>query len=143
MRGANRRSMRNLILLLLWLPLGALAQPPNTLAIDEVHRGPAVVMRLSGHLTIGPDDKLRAQVNSAIARDVRKIVFNLSGLKGMDTYGLAELVRSYTSLKDRGGAVVLCDLPDRAVDLLFITQLITVFDVYTNEDEALSALGFR
>jgi anti-sigma B factor antagonist len=69
----------------------------------------------------------------------KKILLNLGGVKYMDSSGIGELIANYTTISRQGGQVKLLNLTDKIQDLLVITKLLTVFDVYDNEAEALNS----
>jgi anti-sigma B factor antagonist len=103
--------------------------------IDDV-----VIVDLSGKLTIGKGDvALRSAVLDLLDRDEKKIVLNLGGVTYMDSAGTGELVASYTSASNRGAKLVLLNLTSKLRDLLMFTQLISVFDSYHDEAEAIAA----
>ena len=100
-----------------------------------------VIVDMSGKLTIGePVLSLRETVRRFLEDGSRKFVLNLGDVSYIDSSGLGELVTTYTSLKNRGGEVNLLNLSKRAKDLLQMTKLLTVFDAFEDESEALSAL---
>ncbi|HUQ87709.1 MAG TPA: STAS domain-containing protein [Vicinamibacterales bacterium] len=99
-----------------------------------------VVLELKGRLTIDDGlDQLRDTVNRAISKSQPKIVLNLSGVPHIDSPSLGELVRCLTATRQAGGSVKLFGLSGRVVELLTITKLITEFDTFDSEDEALSS----
>ena len=63
----------------------------------------------------------------------------MSGVGTMDSSGIGELVAAYTSVNNRGGKLKLLNLPPKISDILQITQLITVFEVHDDEDEAVAS----
>jgi anti-sigma B factor antagonist len=62
-------------------------------------------------------------------------------IQGSDSSGIGELVSAYTSASNRGAKLALISLPPKVQDILQITQLVTVFDIFDNEDEAISAMA--
>jgi anti-sigma B factor antagonist len=66
-------------------------------------------------------------------------VLNLAGITYIDSGGLGTLVSLYTSAQNAGGAIKLASLTQRVGDLLQVTKLVTIFDVYSNEEEAVQA----
>nr|MBA3513333.1 STAS domain-containing protein [Pyrinomonadaceae bacterium] len=68
-----------------------------------------------------------------------KVLLNLGGVKYMDSSGIGELIANYTTISRQGGQVKLLNLTDKIQDLLVITKLLTVFDAYDNEAEALNS----
>jgi anti-sigma B factor antagonist len=100
-----------------------------------------VIVDMSGRLTIGEPvlllrETLRVQVNDG----ARHFVLNLGDVSYIDSSGLGELVSVYTTVRNRQGDVKLLNLTAKAKDLLQMTKLLTVFDVYEDEGKAVSAL---
>ena len=97
-------------------------------------------MNLKGKLTIGEGDELlKDKINSLIQRGHRKLLLNLEGVPYVDSAGLGEIVRTYTTVSRQGGNLKLLNLAKRIEDLLAITKLLTVFDTYESEQEALDS----
>ena len=84
---------------------------------------------------------LRKTVRQLLEDDRTKILINLADVNYIDSSGIGELVHAYTSVKTRGGELKLLHLNKKVRDLLQITKLYTVFDVYS--DEAAAVLSFR
>jgi anti-sigma B factor antagonist len=100
-------------------------------------RDGVTVLDLKGKITLGSGDlDLRNAVQGALSGGSTKIVLNLSDVTTIDSSGVGELVSAYTTVTNRGARLKLANLPDKISDVLTITQLITVFDVYDSEDEA-------
>jgi anti-sigma B factor antagonist len=100
-----------------------------------------VIVDMSGRLTIGEPvlllrETLRVQVNNG----VRLIILNLGDVSYIDSSGLGELVSAYTTVRNKQGDVKLLNLTAKAKDLLQMTKLLTVFDVYDDETKAINAL---
>jgi len=101
-----------------------------------------VIIGLSGQLTLGEAcAALRAEVLDAVGHGFRKILLNLAAVSYIDSAGLGELMSAYTSVKNRGGALKLLNLTKRVHDLMQITKLYTVFDVYDDEREAIASFA--
>lgn len=101
----------------------------------------AVVVDMSGRLTIGePVLLLRETVRVLVNDGVRNFVLNLGDVSYIDSSGLGELVSLFTTVRNKQGDVKLLNLTAKAKDLLQMTKLLTVFDVYDDESKALSAL---
>jgi anti-sigma B factor antagonist len=95
------------------------------------------IIKLEGKITIGAGDtQLREVIGNAIASGKNKILLDMSGVTTIDSSGIGELVGSYTTVTNRGGKLKLLHLPAKLNELLHVTQLITVFEVYENESEA-------
>jgi anti-sigma B factor antagonist len=108
--------------------------------ITERHVGDVAIIDLNGRLVLGDsDDLLRDKVNSLVQQGHKNILVNLGQLSYMDSSGLGELVGCYTTVTRRGGALKLVGLTKRISDLLSITKLLTVFDSYEAEKEAVAS----
>jgi anti-sigma B factor antagonist len=95
------------------------------------------VISLSGKITIGSGDtQLRDVIGNAMTEGKNKILLDMSGVTTIDSSGIGELVGSYTTVANRGGKMKLLHLPAKLNELLHVTQLITVFEVYDDEAEA-------
>ncbi len=100
-----------------------------------------VVMDLSGKLTIGePVMQLRDALRAQVAGGDSKFIINLGDVSYVDSSGLGELVSSYTTVRNKGGDVKLLKLTAKIKDLLQMTKLLTVFDVYDDEAKAVASL---
>ena len=100
-----------------------------------------IIIDLSGRLTIGEPvlmlrETLRVQVNDGS----RQFVLHLGDVSYIDSSGLGELVSAYTTVRNKQGDVKLLNLTAKAKDLLQMTKLLTVFDVYEDEAKAVAAL---
>ncbi|HEX9457855.1 MAG TPA: STAS domain-containing protein [Thermoanaerobaculia bacterium] len=95
------------------------------------------IIKVDGKITIGAGDQ---QLRDVIANaNSNKILLDLSGVTTIDSSGIGELVGSYTTVTNKGGKLKLLHLPAKLNELLHVTQLITVFEVYENEQEALAS----
>jgi anti-sigma B factor antagonist len=98
------------------------------------------VIELSGKITIGTGDvKIRELITSALDDNKNNIVFDLGGVTAIDSSGIGEMVACYTTVTKRGGQLKLMHLSPKITDILQVTQLITVFDVFDDEREALGS----
>jgi len=103
--------------------------------------GDVVIIDLSGKLTIGePVLLLRETLRTQTAEGQRKFILNLADVGYIDSSGLGELVSSYTTVRNKGGDVKLLKLTSKTKDLLQMTKLLTVFDVYDDEEKAIASL---
>jgi anti-sigma B factor antagonist len=102
--------------------------------------GNVEIIALQGKITIGSGDtQLREVIANAINAGKTNVLLDLSGVTTIDSSGIGELVGSYTSVSNRGGKLKLLHLPAKLNELLHVTQLITVFEVYENEEEAINS----
>jgi anti-anti-sigma factor len=100
--------------------------------------GDVEIISLQGKITIGSGDtQLREVIMNALNSGKNKILLDMSGVTTIDSSGIGELVGSFTTVTNRGGKLRLLHLPAKLNELLHITQLITVFEVYDSEEEAI------
>jgi anti-sigma B factor antagonist len=105
-------------------------------------RDGVTILDLKGKITIGTGDiALRNAVQDAINSGAKNVVINMADVSTIDSSGVGELVSAYTTATNRGARLKLANLPAKISDVLTITQLITVFDVYDSEDEAVRSFG--
>jgi anti-sigma B factor antagonist len=98
------------------------------------------VLDLEGKITIGSGDvELRKSVEDAVAGGHNNILLNLQGVTHIDSSGIGEMVGVYTTMTRKGGKMKLVNLTPKINDILQVTQLITVFDVFDSESEALGS----
>ena len=110
------------------------------LDIKERQAGDVTVLDMNGKVTIGEGSvALRSAIRRLLEEGKKKILLNMSGVGYIDSSGIGELVSSYTSINKDGGQLKMLNLTQKLQDLLAITKLLTVFDVYENESEALNS----
>ena len=110
--------------------------------IEERAVGDVVVLDLKGKITLGEGDELlKAKVNSLVNQGQKKIVLNLADVPYIDSAGLGEVVRTYTTVSRQGGSLKLLNLTKRITDLLSITKLLTVFETFESEKEAVRSFS--
>ena len=110
--------------------------------IEERAVGDVVVLDLKGKITLGQGDELlKDKVNSLVNQGHRKIVLNLAGVPYVDSAGLGEIVRTYTTVSRQGGSLKLLNLTKRITDLLAITKLLTVFETFDVESDAVRSFS--
>jgi anti-sigma B factor antagonist len=98
------------------------------------------ILDLSGRITLGEGSvTLRDAVHDATAKGSKHILLNLENISYIDSSGIGELVSAFTSVKNSGGELKLLNLTKKVHDLLQITKLYTVFDIWDNEASAVSA----
>jgi anti-sigma B factor antagonist len=111
------------------------------LSVKEQKRGGIVVLQMAGRLTVGdPILRLREVVQRHIAEGDRIFLLDLTDLAYIDSAGLGELVCTCVSVRRRNGDVKLLNLSNQVKDVLHLTNLLSVFDTYT--DETIGRTGF-
>ena len=110
------------------------------LNINERQAGDVTVLDMSGKITIGEGSvALRTAIRRLLEEGKKRILLNLAGVSYIDSSGIGELVSSYTAINKEGGQLKLLNLTQKIQDLLTITKLLTVFDVYESEADALNS----
>ena len=105
-------------------------------------RGGVVVIDLEGKITIGRGDvALREAFNAAVDGGARSVLLNLEKVRSMDSSGMAELGAAYGRMEKLGGKLALTQPPANVGEILRMTQILTVFDVYETEDAAIAAMA--
>jgi anti-sigma B factor antagonist len=110
--------------------------------IEQRAVGDVTVLDLKGRVTLGEGDELlKDKVNSLLNQGLKKIVLNLGDVPYIDSAGLGEIVRTYTTVSKQGGSLKLLNLTKRITDLLSITKLLTVFETFDNENDAVRSFS--
>jgi anti-sigma B factor antagonist len=108
--------------------------------IVERQVGDVIILDLHGKILIGEgDDALRDAVTKLIDGGKTKLLLNLADVPYVDSAGLGEIVRCYTTVSKKGGKLKLLNLTKKIQDLLSITKLLTVFETFENESEAVKS----
>ena len=108
--------------------------------IEERLVGQVTILDIVGKLTIDEAaEHLKDKINSLVSQDRRQLVLNLARVPYIDSGGLGQLVASYASVKRAGGAVKLLNVSSRNHDLLSITRLVTLFESFDSEAEAVQS----
>ena len=110
------------------------------LYIHEHREGDVAVLDLKGRIRInGGTLALHKSIRCLVEEGKMKILLNLAGVTHIDSTGLGELISSHVTLSNKGGQIKLVHLTQRLQDIMTITKLVTVFDVYDNEADALAS----
>jgi anti-sigma B factor antagonist len=110
--------------------------------IEERVVNNVTVLDLRGKMTLGEGDELlKDKINSLLQQDRKQIVLNLEGVPYIDSAGLGEIVRTYTTVSRQGGKLKLVNLTKRITDLLSITKLLTVFETFESEQDAIRSFS--
>jgi anti-sigma B factor antagonist len=109
----------------------------------EIHRKEnegVTILDMKGRITVGQEaTALREAVSGALADSVRNLVLNLGQVDFIDSTGLGALVMCSTSMRKVGGTVKLLNLNRRNIELLVMTKLATVFEIFTDEQDAVNS----
>lgn len=108
--------------------------------IEKRQSGNVTILDLKGKILFGDGiDELRQSINQAIKANEKQLVLNFAEVPYLDSTGLGEVVRSYTTLKKEGGAVKIANLTNKVKDLMMVTKLITVFETFNSENDAVKS----
>jgi len=100
------------------------------------------VVALDGRIVLGEESNaLREKIKSMVAEGKKKIVLNMDGVTFIDSAGLGTLVAAHHSAKAQGASLRLCHLGTKFQEVLQITKLMTIFDVYNTEAEAVASFS--
>lgn len=107
--------------------------------ITDKVRGDVAIVSIKGDITPGKiEGVLSRRMLALVDEGYKKLVLNLEGLPSIDSIGLGEIVRSYTSIMRQGAKMKLAAVPKKIVDLLHVTRLIVAFELASSEDEAVA-----
>ncbi len=99
-----------------------------------------VILDLKGKILIGDGiDELRAEINQLLQNKQTQILLNFKDVPYLDSTGLGEVVRAYTSVKNAGGSIKIVFLTNKVRDLLSVTKLITIFETFEEEAKAIAS----
>ncbi|HVO97590.1 MAG TPA: STAS domain-containing protein [Bryobacteraceae bacterium] len=110
-----------------------------SLDIRESSREGVVILALKGRLAVGESSAVREKINSLIAAGNINVILNLEHVDYIDSTGLGAMVICFTSLKRAGGALKLVNPNKRNVELLLLTKLHTIFEVFSDEQDAVNS----
>jgi anti-sigma B factor antagonist len=110
--------------------------------IDERSVGDVKVLDIAGQIKFTQgDEMLKDKIHSVVHQGNKIVLVNLAGVDYVDSAGLGELVGAYTTVTRAGGQMKLLNLTKKMRDLLSITKLLTVFDTFDNEQEAVKSFN--
>ena len=110
------------------------------LDVKQRQAGDVTILDCSGSIRMGDGAvSLRNAIRGLNEQGNKKILLNLSEVKNVDSSGIGELIANYTTISRDGGQLKLLNLTEKIQNLLVITKLLTVFDSYDSEAEALNS----
>jgi anti-sigma B factor antagonist len=110
-----------------------------SLEIKESTREGVAILHLKGRLTVGESNSVREKVNEQMEAGCYNVILDLTGVDYVDSTGLGIMVICFTSLKKHGGALKLVNPNKRNVELLLLTKLHTIFEVFTEIQDAVNS----
>lgn len=116
----------------------------SNLNTTERRHDSVTILDLEGNIRLGEGSaELHEALRLLVEKGDKKILLNLANVSHIDSSGLGELVSGYTTLHNAGGELKLFNLSDRVHELMTMTKLLTVFDVYDNESEAIERFSHK
>ena len=110
--------------------------------IEERTVGTVTILDLQGKLVLGDGDaQLKDKVHSLVSQGCKQVILNLGEVPYIDSAGLGEIVRTHTTMSRGGGSLKLLNVTKRIHDLLVITKLVTIFETFDSEAEALRSFS--
>ena len=110
-----------------------------SIEIRETDREGIAILAMKGRLTAGESTSLRDKVNELLAKGKTNIILDLGQIEYIDSTGLGAMVICYTTVKKAGGALKLLSLNKRNIELLLLTKLHTIFEVFSDEQDAVNS----
>src|SRR5216684_5087996 len=107
--------------------------------IRDSEREGVCVLALKGRLTVGESSTLRDKINEVLAAGHKNVILNLQHVDYIDSTGLGSMVICFTTLKKAGGALKLVNPNKRNIELLLLTKLHTIFEVFVDEQDAINS----
>jgi len=124
------------------LGLGMQGKTPTKMQTGTREIGDVTVLDISGRITLGEGSvMLRDIVRDLADKGNKRIILNLGEVNYIDSSGLGELVKTHTTIRNKGGELKLANLNKRVNDLLRMTRLAAVFDIHKDEVNALNSFG--
>ncbi len=112
------------------------------LNITQRRVGGVVILDLDGKIALGETNRsLHESLKGLAESDEKNVLVNLAKVTAIDSSGLGELVAGFASLERSGGSMKLLNLPERITEIMTITKLLTVFDIFENEADAVASFG--
>jgi anti-sigma B factor antagonist len=110
-----------------------------SLDIRQTEREGIAILHLKGRLTVGEASSIREKVTEVIAAGGKNVIFDLGHVDYIDSTGLGSMVICYTTIKKQGGALKLVNPNKRNIELLLLTKLHTIFEVFSEEQDAVNS----
>lgn len=112
----------------------------KNLSITERRTGSVIILDLKGNIRLGEGSReLHEAIRRIVEEGEKQLLLNLAEVSYIDSSGLGEIVAGYSTLQKIGGEMKLLNLTDRVSELMVITKLLTVFEVYEDEVQAINS----
>lgn len=114
----------------------------SNLNIKQRRSDSVVILDLQGKIKLGENNlELHQTLRRLVEDGEKKILLNLAGVSSIDSSGLGELIAGYATLQKNGGDLKLLNLTERVSEIMMITKLLTVFDAFDDETQAIRSFG--
>lgn len=114
----------------------------SNLTITKRQLDDVVVVDLDGPIALGESNRqLHEAIRSLVQDEKKHVVLNLAKVSRIDSSGLGELIAGYATLEKSGGTLRLANMSDRVIELMTMTKLLTVFDIFDNEADAVESFN--
>ncbi len=110
-----------------------------SLEIRQSDREGIIILAFNGRLTVGEASSVREKVDQLLGQGYKNFIFDLAQVDYIDSTGLGAMVICYTTIKKADGALKLLNLNKRNIELLLLTKLHTIFEVFTDEQDAVNS----
>lgn len=112
----------------------------SNLSISERQVRDVAIVDLEGKITLGESNRqLHGAIRRLVSEQKERIILNLAKVTTIDSSGLGEIVAAYSTVAANGGSLKLINLSDKVTDIMTITKLYTVFDIYGTETEGIDS----
>jgi anti-sigma B factor antagonist len=123
-------------------PVVTVLRKERRMQIEERTVGSVKVLDVKGQITLSDGGTLlKDKINSVVSQGSKHILINLGGVSYVDSSGLGELVGAYTTVTRAGGRLKLENMTKKMYDLMTITKLLTVFETFDTEQEAVNSFS--
>ena len=114
----------------------------SSLTINNRQVNGVTIVDVAGKIALGDSNtQLHQSLKQLVADGKKNVVLNMADVSGIDSSGLGSIVAGYSTLQSAGGSLKLMNLSDRIADIMTITKLYTVFDIYDTETDAVNSFG--
>jgi anti-sigma B factor antagonist len=124
-----------------WVGSSQTSEIPMQLKLNTRTVNDVTIVDCNGRIVFGEESALLRDALKQLIKESKRIILNLGGISYIDSGGLGTLVALYTTAQNAGGAIKLANLTQRVGDLLQVTKLLTVFEVYDSEQKAIQSFG--
>jgi len=141
-RTESRETAASACAILDHMGIGMPGKTPVKMQTKSRQIGDATVIDISGRITVGEGNiALREIIRDLADKGTKRIVLNLGEVNYVDSSGIGELVKTHTTIRNKGGELKLANLNQRVHDLLQMTRLSTVFDIQKDVTSAVQSFG--